>query len=137
MVGVPDQTEIAWLRWVNDDNLVVGLYALQPIAGDNWYISRMIAISRTTGKVTKLLWDVGGQNGADLLWVQTDGSNHILVAAQNSIYVGADFWPSVYRVDVTNGHQRVVLRGRSGVRARGYGTFGATRYGIGPRDAQP
>src|SRR3546814_7296470 len=75
----------------------------------------MIAISRTTGKVTKLLWDVGGQNGADLLWVPTDGSNHILVAAQNSIYVGEDFWPSVYRVDVTNGRKRVVLRGRSGV----------------------
>src|SRR3546814_4528909 len=74
----------------------------------------MIAISRTTGKVTKLLWDVGGQNGADLLWVPTDGSNHILVAAQNSIYVGEDFWPSVYRVDVTNGRKRVVLRGRSG-----------------------
>src|SRR3546814_1268974 len=84
MVGVPDQTEIAWLRWVNDDNLVVGLYALQPIAGANWYISRMIAISRTTGKVTKLLLDVGRQNGADLLLVPTDGSNHILVAAQNS-----------------------------------------------------
>src|SRR3546814_11456786 len=90
MVGVPDQTEIAWLRWVNDDNLVVGLYALQPIAGDNWYISRMIAISRTTGKVTKLLWDVGGQNGADLMWVPTDGRNHILVAAPNRIYAGED-----------------------------------------------
>src|SRR3546814_17882633 len=100
MVGVPDQTEIAWLRWVNDDNLVVGLYALQPIAGDNWYISRMIAISRTTGKVTKLLWDVGGQNGADLLWDPTDGSNHILVAATNRIYVGDVFCPSCQRVDV-------------------------------------
>ena len=135
MVGVPDQTEIAWLRWVNDDNLVVGLYALQPIAGDNWYISRMIAISRTTGKVTKLLWDVGGQNGADLLWVPTDGSNHILVAAQNSIYVGEDFWPSVYRVDVTNGRKRVVLRGRSGVMDWGVDHFGRIRYGIGYSDA--
>lgn len=135
MVGVPDQTEIAWLRWVNDDNLVVGLYALQLVAGDNWYISRMIAISRTTGKVTKLLWDVGGQNGADLLWVPTDGSNHILVAAQNSIYEGEDFWPSVYRVDVTNGRKRVVQRGRAGVMDWGVDHLGRIRYGIGYSDA--
>src|SRR3546814_17378130 len=94
----------------------------------------MIAISRTTGKVTKLLWDVGGQNGADLLWVPTDGSNHILVAALNSIYVGEDFWPSVYRDDVTNGRQPVVLRGRSGVMDCGVEHFARLRYGIGSSD---
>lgn len=134
VVAVPDQTEVAWLRWVNDDNIVVGLHALRPVAGENWYISRMLAISRTTGKITKLLWDLNGQNGADLLWTPTDGGNEILVAAQNSIYTGDDYWPAVYRVDVTSGRKRLVLRGRSGVMDWGADHLGRVRTGIGYRD---
>lgn len=134
LVAVPDQTEIAWLRWVNDDNVVVGLHALRPVEGENWYISRMLAIGRTTGKITKLLWDLNGQNGADLLWIPSGGGNEILVAAQNSIYVGEDYWPAVYRVDVTNGRKHLVLRGRSGVMDWGADHLGRVRTGVGYRD---
>jgi dipeptidyl aminopeptidase/acylaminoacyl peptidase len=135
VIAVPDRTEIAWIRWVNDDNIVVGLYALQPVEGDNWYISRMIAINRPTGKVTKLLWDLGGQNGANLIWTPSDGSNEILVAAQNSIYVGAEFWPAVYRVDVTTGRKSKLITGRVNVMDWGADHLGRVRYGIGYRDS--
>lgn len=134
LVAVPDQTEIAWLRWVNDDNVVVGLHALRPVEGENWYISRMLAIGRTTGKITKLLWDLNGQNGADLLWIPSGGGNEILVAAQNSIYVDDDYWPAVYRVDVTNGRKHLVQRGRSGVMDWGADHLGRVRTGFGYRD---
>jgi dipeptidyl aminopeptidase/acylaminoacyl peptidase len=134
LVAVPDQTEIAWLRWVNDDNVVAGLHALRPVEGENWYISRMLAISRTTRKITKLLWDLNGQNGADLLWIPSGGGNEILVAAQNSIYVGEDYWPAVYRVDVTNGRKHLELRGRSGVMDWGADHLGRVRTGVGYRD---
>lgn len=135
VVGIPDGTEVSWIRWVGNDNIIVGLYALQPVETDRWYISRMIGINRTTGKVTKLLWDMGGQNAADLLWAPTDGRTEILVAAQNSIYEGPEFWPAVYRVDVTTGRKRLEEKGRVNIINWGADHLGQIRFGIGYRDA--
>ncbi len=135
VIPVPDQAQIGWIKWVNDDNIVIGLRALIPVETDNWYVSRLVAINRTTGKFTKLLWDLGGQNAADLLWVPSDGSNEILVAAQNSIYEGADFWPTVYRVDVTTGRKKPEVKGRPNVLNWGADHLGRVRYGIGYSDA--
>jgi dipeptidyl aminopeptidase/acylaminoacyl peptidase len=117
LISVPDGTEAAWINWVNNDNIVVGLYALLPIeSGDRWYISRMIGINRVTGKVTKLLWDSGGQNAADVVWYPSNGSSEILVAAQYTIYTNYEgFWPTVYRVDVAKGSKRTLVKGREGV----------------------
>ncbi|HWV59986.1 MAG TPA: S9 family peptidase [Sphingopyxis sp.] len=134
VVGIPDATEVSWIRWVGNDNIVVGLYALQSVQGDRWYISRLIGINRTTGKITKLLWEMSGQNAADLLWAPTDGSTEILVAAQNSIYEGSDFWPAVYRVDVATGRKRLEEKGRANILNWGADHLGRVRFGIGYRD---
>ena len=135
LIAVPDQTEVSWIRWVGDDNIIVGLYSLLPVETDRWYISRLIGINRSSGKITRMLWDSGGQNAADVLWVPTDGSTEILVAAQNSIYSNtAEFWPAVYRVDVTTGRKRVVERSRSSVINWGADEQGRVRIGIGYRD---
>lgn len=133
-IAVPDQTEIDWLRWVGDDDIVVGLRALLPVEHENWYITRLLGLNRTTGKATRLLWDLKGQNGADLLWVPTDGSREILVAGQNSIYEGADFWPAVYRVDVATGRKKTEVGGRTSVMDWGADHLGRIRYGIGYSD---
>ncbi|SNT04501.1 Dipeptidyl aminopeptidase/acylaminoacyl peptidase [Sphingopyxis indica] len=133
-VAIPDQTEVAWIRWVGNDNIIVGLHALLPVDIDNWYISRLIAINRTSRKITKLLWDLNGQNAADVLWIPSDGSTQILVTGQNSIYESAEFWPAVYRVDVTNGRKRIVERGRSSVLDWGADNRGQVRYAVGYRD---
>jgi dipeptidyl aminopeptidase/acylaminoacyl peptidase len=112
-VGIPEGTQAAWVQWVNNDNVIVGLSALLPIeAGERWTISRMIAINRKTGKVTKILWDKRGQDAADLIWTAHDGSPTILVAAQDSIYLGEDFWPAVHRVNVETGKSNVVVKGK-------------------------
>lgn len=135
-VAVPDQTQIAWIRWVGNDNIVVGLYALMPVEADRWYISRVIGINRVTGKITKLLWDSGGQNASDVLWIPSDGSTEILVAAQNSIYGNLpDFWPAVYRVDVASGRKRMVERPRTNIGDWGADHLGQVRFGIGYRDS--
>lgn len=135
VIAVPDQTEIAWLRWVNNDNIVVGLSALLPVENDRWYISRLIAIHRPTGKITRLLWDLNGQDADDVLWIPSDGGNEILVAAQNSVYGNTDdFWPAVYRVDVTTGRRRLEERGRTNVLDWGADHLGQVRYGIGYSD---
>ncbi|WP_338426875.1 alpha/beta hydrolase family protein [Sphingopyxis kveilinensis] len=133
-VAVPDQTEIDWLRWVGDDDIVIGLRALLPVENDNWYITRLLGLNRTTGKPTRLLWDLKGQNAADLLWMPTDGGREILVAGQNSIYADEDFWPAVYRVDVATGRKKTEVNGRTSVMEWGADHLGRVRYGIGYRD---
>ena len=135
VVKIPDQTEIGWLRWVGNDNIVAGLSALQPVEMDNWYISRLIGINRSSGKVTRLLWDAGGQNAADILWTPTDDKTEILVAAQDSIYSNLpEFWPMIYRVDVTTGRKRVEERSRTNIMTWGADHLGRVRYGIGYQD---
>ena len=136
LVAVPDQTQVAWIRWVGNDNIIVGLSALMPVEADRWYISRVIGINRGTGKITRLLWDSGGQNASDVLWIPSDGSTEILVAAQNSIYGSdPDFWPAVYRVDVTTARKRIVERPRANIFDWGSDHLGQVRFGIGYRDA--
>ena len=135
VIAVPDSTETAWLRWVNDDNVIVGLRALVPFdGGDRAYVSRLISINRTTGKITKLLWDLSGQNSSDVLWIPNDGGTKILVAAQNSIYLNEEFYPSVYRVDVVTGNRKREVRGRSPIMAWSADSSGKVRVGTGYSD---
>lgn len=134
-VGMPNDTEAAWINWVGDDNIIVALYALLPVEADRWYISRLISINRSSGKITQIMWDSGGQNAADVLWIPTDGGTEILLAAQNSIYSNtSEFWPTVYRIDVTTGRKKVVERGRPNVMNWGADQQGRVRIGIGYRD---
>jgi dipeptidyl aminopeptidase/acylaminoacyl peptidase len=131
---VPEGTEADWIRWVNDDNIVVGLRSLLAIdGGERWYVTRLIGVNRVTGKVTKLLWDMGGQ-GASLIWVANDGSPDVMIAAQNSIYLGEDFWPTVYRVNVEKGSRKVVTKGRTNVSSWYSDGLGAVRTGVGYAD---
>ncbi|MCC6925416.1 S9 family peptidase [Novosphingobium sp.] len=114
-VRTPEGTQVTWLRWVGDNNLLVGLYALRPVEGERWPILRMVGIDRTTGKITTIMWDRLGQNAADVLWTATDGTPNILMAAQNSVYIGEDFWPEVWRVNIATGKRSSVLKGRTDV----------------------
>ena len=116
-IRIPEGTQASSVRWVNDDNILVGLVSLLgiPEASERWYISRVIGINRITGKITKLLWD-SGQNAADVLWMPSDGSNEVLLAAQGSIYSNyPEFSPTVYRVDVATARKRTVLKGHERV----------------------
>lgn len=114
--GLPDDVEVRSMQWVGNDNLLIRITAIRPLdGGDKAYISRAVSLNRTTDKYTKLLWDLGGQNAADVLWVPTDGSTKILLAGQNSIYLGEDFWPAVYSIDVTNGRHTTEANPRAEV----------------------
>ncbi|MDZ4306952.1 alpha/beta hydrolase family protein [Allopontixanthobacter sp.] len=134
-VGIPDGTEINSIRWVNDDNILVGIIGLAQVQTDQWYITRMIAINRKTGNLTKLLWREAAQNAADVLWMATDGSPDILVAVQESIYSSDDaFWPTVYRLDVETGKKRVETKGKQYVMDWGADQSGKVRIGVGYND---
>lgn len=137
IVAVPEETQPGAIRWVGDDNIIVTLTGLLPVEGERWYVNRLISINRNTRKLTKLLWDLGGQNSADVLYVPKDGSTEILVAAQGTIYSNyAEFWPKVYRVDVTTGKKRSVLEGRTGVMNWGADHLGNVRMGLSYNDSR-
>lgn len=114
-VRLPEGTQVADLQWVNADNVLVTLYALQPVETDRWTVTRLLGVNRKTGKLTKILWDSGGQNASDVLWSASDGSPTVLVAAQDSIYIGDTFWPAVYQINVETGKRKLVLKGRAQV----------------------
>ena len=134
--GIPDGTQATWVRWVNDDHILIGLTALLPIESDKWYVSRVIALNRANGKITTLLWDQSGQNAADMVWVPSNGSNEVLIAAQGTVYSDFEqFWPTVYRVDVSNGKKRVVVKPHSGVMDWSADATGAVRTGVGYADS--
>jgi dipeptidyl aminopeptidase/acylaminoacyl peptidase len=128
---VPDGTQARSVRWVNNENIIVVLDALLPVEGDRWYISRLISVSAVTGKATRLLWEMLGQNGSDVLWVPNDGSTDILVAAQPSIYMGPQFWPTVFRVNVVTGRRTQVVAGVEGVTDWTADALGNVRTGLG------
>ena len=136
-IGIPDGTEASWIRWVNNDNVLVGLYALLPIGsgGERWVVSRMIGINLKTRKISRLMWDKAGQDAADLIWVANDGSPTVLAAAQSSIYLGEDFWPAVYRVDVEKNRSFQVQKGKGGVYTWNADGAGTVRSGVGYDDS--
>ncbi|MFM5886304.1 MAG: alpha/beta hydrolase family protein [Novosphingobium sp.] len=132
---LPEGTEAAWIGWVNDDNVIVGLRALLPVVDERWVISRLIGINARTGKITKILWNRNGQNAADVLWIASDGSPNILVAANNSIYLDEHFWPDVLRVDVATGKSSQVVAGREGVSDWYADSAGQIRAGVSYDDS--
>jgi len=137
IIAVPEETQPGAIRWVGDDNIIVTLTGLLPVESERWYVNRLISINRNTRKLTKLLWDLGGQNSADVLYVPKDGSTEILVAAQGTIYSNyAEFWPKVYRVDVATGKRRSVLEGRTGVMDWGADHLGNVRMGLSYNDSR-
>ncbi len=135
-LSLPDEVEVQWLIWVNNDNLLVGVSALRPVEGDYWYITRTVALNRLTKKVTRLLWDVGGQDASSLIWKPSDASNEVLIGAQNSIYEGnEELYPAVHRVDVTTGHDRIEVVSHTGVWDWAADSTGTVRMGVGYNDS--
>lgn len=134
-VAIPEGTEADWIRWVNDDNLVIGLRALLVVdAGERWYVSRLLSVNRTTGKMTKLLWNMAGQ-GSEMIWTASDGKPEVMIAAQNSIYLGDEFWPAVYRVNVEKGSRELEAKGRTNVMDWYADGLGNVRTGVGYNDS--
>jgi dipeptidyl aminopeptidase/acylaminoacyl peptidase len=131
---VPDGTQISNIRWVNKDNILVGAYALLPVEGDRWTVSRLFGVNRVSKKVTKLMWDQMGQ-GSSAVWLASDGSPNILMEVQNSIYLEEDFWPAVYRVDIESGKRTQVVKGRTDVMDWYADGAGNVRVGVAYQDS--
>jgi len=128
---LPDGMQADWLRWVNDDNILVGVHMLDSAQGQDFVVTRTFAVNRTSGKMTRILWDLAGQNASDVIWWPRDEGNDVLISAQNSIYEGEEFWPAVHRVNVVTGRGEVVVRPHAGVMDWGADADGTVRVGVG------
>lgn len=107
-IGLRDYDLNGW-RWVNNDWLVATVGATRKVEGDSWYLRRTLAISADGRTINALGKDLAGQNADDILWVANDGSPHIRLALQTSIYSNElGFWPEVRDYDVTTGKSRTV-----------------------------
>lgn len=115
LIGLAEASHAYAISWVNNDNLLIHLSQLLPVETDRWTVSRLVGVSRKTHKITKILWNSAGQSAANVVWQAHDGSPEVLIAAQNSIYLGEEFWPAVWRVNVENGKAKSALKGRANV----------------------
>ncbi|MEG3123878.1 alpha/beta hydrolase family protein [Sphingomonas sp. GB1N7] len=94
--------------WVNDDWLIARLGGMSPVQGDKWYLRRAVGIKADATKVVQLGNDAG-QNADDILWVARDGTPHVRIAMQTSIFSDqSGFWPVVRDFDISTGRNKVV-----------------------------
>jgi dipeptidyl aminopeptidase/acylaminoacyl peptidase len=131
-----DEVDIDWWQWVNDDWVLIGLSATSNVDGEDFRISRVGAVQRGTGKFVKLAWDIAAQNAGRVIWVARDGSPHILLGVQRSIYVGPSFWTEVIDIDVSTGKFKTIIHPREGVMNYYADASGTVRLGYGYDDAR-
>ena len=134
VVGLGETLNASSVSWVGNDNLLVQLSKLQEVEDSRWTVSRLISLDRKTGKLTRILWNSGGQSASDVIWIPSDGNAEVLIAAQDSIYVGEDFWPAVWRVDVASGKARKIVKGRNNVMNWYADGAGQVRAGVSYED---
>jgi len=127
----PGDFELNSLRWVNDDWLLLRAGETQPVDGDSWYVSRAFAVRADGGKINPLVVPEAGQNADDVLWVARDGSPHVLIAMQTSIYSDREgFWPQVRDFDVSTGRSKPVQSSVANVMDWYADSAGTVRLGI-------
>lgn len=126
LVGIGDDNEVRWWRWVNDEWLVLGLGGFRQLGGERALITRAVAVDRTGAKVVKLGWGAAGQFGDEVLWVPSDGSRTILMVPQLGMLP-----PAVFAVDVATGEATVREPSHKDVYSWGADAKGIVRFGAG------
>ncbi len=114
-LGAPENTDINWWRWVNDGWLLIGLGAQQDYFGTEIYVTRVLAVSTDMKTTRRLDWAGSGMRADDVLWVAHDGSPRILLSRQTGMNSEAEFYPSVFEIDISTGRSRRVAEGRPNV----------------------
>ncbi|WP_353203869.1 prolyl oligopeptidase family serine peptidase [Sphingomonas sp.] len=100
----PGDSDLTGWAWVNNDWLILTVGSTAPVEGDSWYLRRTLGVSADGRKINVLGKDLAAQSADDILWIARDGTPHIRLALQTSIYTSdAGFWPEVRDYDVSTG----------------------------------
>jgi len=126
------QYDLTSWSWVNDDWLVATFAANQKLFGDNWNVTRTISIKADGSKVINLKGRDAGQHASDILWIAKDGSPHIILSYQTSIYSSEPgFWRQVDLIDVSTGKtKKKLVKSKVGVQSWYADANGQVRMGI-------
>jgi dipeptidyl aminopeptidase/acylaminoacyl peptidase len=124
----------AW-SWVNNDWLVVRVGQSSAVEGDSWYLRRAIAVDANGKNMRVLGGEKAGQLADDILWIAHDGTPHVRMALQTSIYSdNPGFWPEVRDFDVSTGKSRLVAASTDQVMSWYADGKGTVRLGIARND---
>ena len=121
--------------WVNNNWLVVRLGQSSAVDGDNWYIGRVLALNADSAKMQILGKEIAAQSADRILWIAHDGSTHIRLALQTSIFSNyPGFWPEVRDYDVATGKSVIVAPSTENVMNWYADGDGTVRLGIAYND---
>ncbi|MDB5577811.1 MAG: peptidase, partial [Bradyrhizobium sp.] len=133
-IGMGENDLNAW-EWVNNDWLIANIGATEKVEGDDWYLTRTAAVSADGKKLNMLGTKIAAQNAGNVLWMALDGSPHILLAMQTSVYSNEEgFWPEVRDFDVSTGKSVRVVPSTDKVSSWFADGAGTVRMGVAYND---
>lgn len=125
------EDRVFWMEWADDDRLLVGVGHYVPWETRGRLVRNMLVVDRTTGEVSRLLGDRGRAGRAQF----RDLLVHVLPDRPGEVLVAADLktpgHPGVYRVDLTDGRMRRVVRARPPITHWLADQDGRVRVGVG------
>ncbi|GAA0485357.1 S9 family peptidase [Parasphingorhabdus litoris] len=119
-------------RWVNEDWLIANIADVKKVQGQDWLVTRAVAIKADGSSTKVLVRRQAAQNGGDILWTAKDGRPEILLGYQTSIYSNyAGFWAQVDHINLETGKKKTVVKPKVGVQDWYADQNGNVRMGIG------
>jgi len=124
--GLPKGYEVVSYFWAGDNRVLISLGQTTDYFGDEAYMTRLVSYDVVT-RQTEFVGKRGqGLKGDDILYVDPDGG-WLLLSIQKTVYD----WPSVYRVDLSDGAMKEVVGPRTGIMGWYADSGGTVRAGIG------
>jgi len=133
-VGLDVGVKPNWIRWVNDDRVLVGLSHIVPVGGRPTWAAFIYTLDANTmeGKILVRPKDIFRQNNADVIDFLDDDPDHILMAFSDR----TQYRKEIQRVEVATGKYNRVKRGLEGVQSWYTDQSGEPRVGQGRIDKE-
>ncbi len=104
-----------WL-WLNDEWVLAYVSSSKRVDGEDYRLSRIMTIHRTSGKVNRIAWDIAAQDGAKVIWTSYDNSPRLLLGVRRSFKKSnPGYWTEVLSVDGSTGAYTTLLKPWAGV----------------------
>jgi dipeptidyl aminopeptidase/acylaminoacyl peptidase len=131
-VGLDDGVKPRWIRWVNNDRVLVGIFRFEKFRSMASWSSFIytLDVNSMQGKILikPKLWR--RQNNAGVIDFLDDDPDHILMAFSDE----NQFTPDIQRVHVESGRNRRIKRGLGGIQHWYTDQTGEPRVGVGRLD---
>lgn len=128
--------DINWWKWVNDDWLVVGIGDDKVVHSREFYVTRIIGLSSDMSHSQIVGANRLGVEADDVIWIAHDGSPRLLLSKETGIDDEMEWYPSVFDVDVSTGHETLVVPSMQNVWDWAADASGTVRYGVMWDDGQ-